>query len=130
MVDGHVVEVTPEGLWKSRDAIRVDGTPFGSSANKHWGPLRPALLKEDRQPAELEFGRLGLWKDGSALRVEKELVMLEVKLRFNWKRFDTDFEMRLFGLGIAPARSPLLAALCGYYARLVRQRQSAAAAAG
>ena len=29
--------------------------------------------------------------------------MLEVKLRFNWKRFDTDFEMRLFGLGIAPA---------------------------
>lgn len=130
MVDGQLVEVTPEGFWKHRYAIRVDGTPFGSITNKHWGSLRLTLMNEHRQPVELEFGRMGFWKGHFALRLDKDLVLLEVKPRFNWQRFDTDFEVSLRGTGIASAQLPLLVALSGYCARLVRQRQSAAAAAG
>ena len=130
VVDGHAVEVTPEGFWKNRYAIRVDGAPFGTIANKHWGCLSLTLLNEHRQPVELKFGRLSFWKGCFALRLDKDLILLEVKPRFNWQRFDTDFEVSLRGTGIASAQLPLLVALSGYCARLVRQRQSSAAAAG
>jgi hypothetical protein len=125
---GQAVSIVPQGTWKRNFSVQVDGRPAGAITTRPWGGLRLSLLKADGSPVELEFARKGTWSTAHVLRIGKDHVLLELKPRFNWKTFSLDHHVSVQGTGLTPEQLPLALALSGFCARLVRQRQAAAAA--
>lgn len=126
---GFQLRLASEGFWRARYGVFVEGERAGTIATGAWGALKVSLIMKDAAPVDLQFARAGFFKAGYQLRAAKDLPLLELKPVFRWSTFRTDFDVEVKGSGIAPEQQPLLLALSGFCARLLRSRAQSAAAA-
>jgi hypothetical protein len=126
---GIWLRIASEGFWRARYGVFIAGVRSGTITTGIWGTLRLSLTMKDAPSVDLQFARAGFFRSGYQLRLAKDLPLLELKPVFRWSTFLTDFAVQARGPGIAPEQQPLILALSGFCARLLRSRAKSAAAA-
>ena len=125
---GLHLRIASEGLWRARYGVYVQGLRTGTICTAAWATLRLSLAMKDLPPVELQFARTGLFTPGYELRLAKDLPLLELEPVFHWATFLTDHAVRVRAQGIGPEQQPLVLALSGFCARLLRSRTHGGAA--
>lgn len=126
-VGGCHLRIASEGFWRARYGVYVQGLRTGTICTGAWSTLKLSLAMKDVAPVELQFTRTGFFTPGFELRLGKDVPLLELEPVFHWSTLLTDLTVRVRGQGIGPEQQPLVLALSGFCARLLRARAHAGA---